>query len=451
LSIVVAEPFVQPLNHSVILLKESDIFLSDTWRIALDFNLSMYYKVISTVKADIFSVEQQKLEFTSVSEFRQIETQLQIQECKLNYFYQFLSWLDRRRSILGVGGTILRTLFGTATLADLIKLIVSIPLKTTNSYFDLYRTVILSQPIASNKHVRYSYLYIDYTYFAIQHSKHDYLLFTETDYNRCYRGSVTICQSNVPVFSAQTKTCEMSLYFQTSAIYHLCRRQLIYNPQAPIFQKFWTVWAYYFSTPHSVTLQCRNISGQTSYNKLLFGAGLLHNTADCYISSEEIHVFTELHGRTQVKLEPSRLYLPARMPVVTKAEIQKPEEIMPTELQKLDDIHSRTSGHQRTFDVHSLLHLHQTSSCQDKQLHWHLIITASICVVTILGVIICYYRSYLHNKCYMIFKRNTVQDPNTSNPNPQQELQNTTRDTKHEPIASERNVIFASCSMQPTN
>ena len=148
--------------------------------------------------------------------------------------------------------------------------------------------MILPQPITSNKHVRYS---IDYTYFAIQHSQRDYLLFTETDYNLCYRGSVTICPSNVPIFSAQTKTCEMSLYFQTSAIYHLCRRQFIYDHQAPIFQTFGTVWVYYFSTPHSVTLQCRNVSGQTSYNELLFGAGLLHNTANCYISSDEIQSF----------------------------------------------------------------------------------------------------------------------------------------------------------------
>jgi hypothetical protein len=117
-----------------------------------------------------------------------------------------------------------------------IKLIVSVLLKTTNSYFHLYRIVILPQPIASNKHVRYS---TDYTYFEIQQSM---LLFTETNYNRCYRGSVTICPSNVPIFSAQTKTCEISLYFQTSAIYNLCRRELIYDPQAPVFQKFGTVW-----------------------------------------------------------------------------------------------------------------------------------------------------------------------------------------------------------------
>jgi len=66
------------------------------------FSLSTYYEVISTVKADIFSVEQQKPEFTSVSEFRQIETQQQILECKRNDLYKFLLWLDRRRSILGV-------------------------------------------------------------------------------------------------------------------------------------------------------------------------------------------------------------------------------------------------------------------------------------------------------------------------------------------------------------
>jgi len=58
-SIVVAEPFVQRLNHIVVLLNDSDIFLtSDTLLIALDFNLRTYYEVISNLKADIFSVEQ---------------------------------------------------------------------------------------------------------------------------------------------------------------------------------------------------------------------------------------------------------------------------------------------------------------------------------------------------------------------------------------------------------
>jgi len=114
---------------------------------------------------------------------------------------------------------------------------------------------------------------------------------------------------------------------------------------------------------------------------------------------------------------------------------------MPTDFQKLEDIRSRNSGLQQTFDVDSFLHLHQSFSRREKQLHWHVIITASICVVTILGIIICYYRSCLHNKCYTIFKRNTVQDPNTSNPDPQQELQNASQ--KLEPVTSDNKVVFA--------
>jgi hypothetical protein len=57
------------------------------------------------------------------------------------------------------------------------------------------------------------------------------------------------------------------------------------------------------------------------------------------ISNSSIRLSTNVGG--DVKLETSRLYLPARMPVVTIAEIMELEEIMPTKLQKLDDIHSR--------------------------------------------------------------------------------------------------------------
>jgi len=77
---------------------------------------------------------------------------------------------------------------------------------------------------------------------------------------------------------------------------------------------------------------------------------------------------------------------------------------MPTELQKLDAIHSRTSGLQRNLDVDSILHLHQTSSRRGKQLHWHQVITTSICVVTILSTIISHFRSCPRSKSFVICK-----------------------------------------------
>jgi len=44
--VVVAEPFVQPLNRTVVSLKETEIvFTSDTWRIAPNIDLSTHREI----------------------------------------------------------------------------------------------------------------------------------------------------------------------------------------------------------------------------------------------------------------------------------------------------------------------------------------------------------------------------------------------------------------------
>ena len=74
LNVVVAEPFDQPLNHTIVFLKETEIvFTSDMWHIALNTDLSTYHEIISTIRTDLLSVEQQKKEFTPISELKQIE------------------------------------------------------------------------------------------------------------------------------------------------------------------------------------------------------------------------------------------------------------------------------------------------------------------------------------------------------------------------------------------
>ena len=66
--------------------------------------------------------EQNKKEFTSISEIRQIESLLQLLESKPYNFHQILPRLDRRRGLVNFGGDILKTLFGTATIADIKQL-----------------------------------------------------------------------------------------------------------------------------------------------------------------------------------------------------------------------------------------------------------------------------------------------------------------------------------------
>ena len=114
---------IQPLNNSVLFLKEADIFLSrDYWRIAVDRDISGYYETVSTIKTNLLIVEQQRQEFTSVAELQQIDLFLQTLEFKLRTLNQLLPRLDRRRDLVNLGGTILKTLFGTATVTDVHKL-----------------------------------------------------------------------------------------------------------------------------------------------------------------------------------------------------------------------------------------------------------------------------------------------------------------------------------------
>jgi len=67
-------------------------------------------------------VEQNKKEFTSISEIRQIELMLKFFKSKRHDFHQILPRLDRGRGLVNFRGSILKTLFGKATIADVQQL-----------------------------------------------------------------------------------------------------------------------------------------------------------------------------------------------------------------------------------------------------------------------------------------------------------------------------------------
>jgi hypothetical protein len=88
LSTIAAAQIVQPLNHAVLFMKETDIVLtSDEWRIALNVKLSTYHDIIATIKSDLLLIEQQKQAFTPVSEL-QVERLLYVLDSRLNEFHQ---------------------------------------------------------------------------------------------------------------------------------------------------------------------------------------------------------------------------------------------------------------------------------------------------------------------------------------------------------------------------
>jgi tRNA splicing ligase len=116
-------------------VKERYVILSnDHWRFAVNVNLSTYNEVLSTLKSDLLAIEKQRKEFTSISELKQIELFVRILEDKINDFYQILPRPDPRRGLINLGGNILKSIFGTATVSDVHELHSVLDFQNRNSY-----------------------------------------------------------------------------------------------------------------------------------------------------------------------------------------------------------------------------------------------------------------------------------------------------------------------------
>lgn len=117
---VTPELQIQPINQSVLFLKEREVFFTnDAWRVVLDLNTSSYTEVILIIPEDLWLTCEQRKEFKTVSELKQIYTLLNNLDSKIGYFHQVLPRLDSRRDLLDLGSKVLKYLFDVATIADL--------------------------------------------------------------------------------------------------------------------------------------------------------------------------------------------------------------------------------------------------------------------------------------------------------------------------------------------
>jgi hypothetical protein len=97
----------------------NSILTNDHWRVNIDLDTSRYEDVILSIRSDLMVVSKQQKEFTPICDLKQIEMSLNVLESRLLYFQHMLPKLDSGRGILNFGCTILQTLFGIATVADL--------------------------------------------------------------------------------------------------------------------------------------------------------------------------------------------------------------------------------------------------------------------------------------------------------------------------------------------
>jgi hypothetical protein len=71
-----------------------------------------------------------------------------------------------------------------------VKLILTIPLKTANRQFTLYKILALPTPILNGTFMWYL---PEFAYFVIDHVQRNYVLLTEAEFRKCTLNSIAVC------------------------------------------------------------------------------------------------------------------------------------------------------------------------------------------------------------------------------------------------------------------
>jgi len=186
---------------------------------------------------------------------------------------------------------------------------------------------------------------LEYDYFGLSHSQIDYILMTAADVQKCNAGSITICPADRALYDTRSITCESKLYFQMTSKDGPCKRSLKVHYRKPTLLRHGEVWVFHFPSQRQVTIRCPRDNVWMTRTRTLAGAGLIHNATRCSIASGEIWTLPELHGVAHANLVAPSVYVP---------------------------------------DVDMLVHIQEATPQQETPSHWHLIITAVSCALTVL-------------------------------------------------------------------
>jgi hypothetical protein len=136
----------------------------------------------------------------------------------------------------------------------------------------------------------------EFSYFGLNESYRDYIFLTEAHRNRCSKSRITLCSADTAIYSAQTVTCESSLFFQDTNSNRLCRRNLLFDYRTPTLQRHRQHWLYHLPKKCQVTFRCPSKDSWTSRTETLSDAGLIFNATKCSITTNNLGTLPEIHG-----------------------------------------------------------------------------------------------------------------------------------------------------------
>lgn len=142
-----------------------------------------------------------------------------------------------------------------ATMHDRIRLFLTIPLKSHNTYFQLFRAIPLPFLITNTTAVS---IKVEYPFFAITQNREFYLELDAEDMSNCRSGFIKICPPTREILKTRSHTCLASLFMGDSKeASRLCQKEIILNYRQKFYrQKGGNSWLYSVRNKEKLIVEC---------------------------------------------------------------------------------------------------------------------------------------------------------------------------------------------------
>lgn len=284
-----------------------------------------------------------------------------------------------------------------------IKLVIEIPLKSSNSYLALYSVKVL--PYYNNEIKQFVVIQKEIDYLAISSDHQKYVLLSEDQVTKCVTllPGIGLCPIHVPLMNAaESPNCIYSLFTgEDSSAKQLCQNNILTNFKTPILYPGPEGRFFIYSVPRAilVTLNClasRNHLRRVQFEtKTLRGTGVLYHTQNCYLYSKYFTVPPHISGQTSNNVQIHRTVVPSIPNFLSKTEINTSSVTFNTtsiadQLAEIQEIIKNRTAHADVITLAELQHqLEQIKLTARPSSHTSLsFISITIMVTAVVSVIL---------------------------------------------------------------
>ena len=166
------------------------------------------------------------------------------------------------------------------------------------------------------------------------------------------------------------KTCELSLYMQTTDSQNLCQRRLLLPHKTPILQRYESTWVYHLPERQHVVLRCCKDKAWTCRTHILYGNWVIYSTCQCLLTADKFETLPDVIGNTQATVASIKLYVSHQVAIVADHEMQELEEAITSDIAHLDDVRSRVAIPRRIIDMDLLLSTSRITTRSSTTIIW---------------------------------------------------------------------------------